>query len=168
MTNTGSPAPGPDISPELIEAYRRTEYKVLIDGEPRHIMRVDEPSGFLLNVLRIHNVTQSAFLTAWNPHSQPLEQKVNAQRMEQLRNEIGEHWVCYDGLGADPEGHWPPEPSFLLLGISLSDALGLAQKYGQNAILYSDLRLDSEAIPRLVFPSASTISDWSPPPPPAD
>ena len=42
----------------------------------------------------------------------------------------------------------------MIVGISIEDAVVLANKYEQNAFLHYDYKCDEEAIPRLVFPDA--------------
>lgn len=140
-----------EVSTELIEAYLKTEFRVITAGGTC-ILKVDEPSDFLSMALKMHNATQSAFLTACNPRSQQLCEQANLGRMENLKSEVIGHWVRYEAMGVDPDGRWPSEPSFLIIGISAWDAYRLAQKYEQSAYLYSDYKCDEQAVPRLVFP----------------
>ena len=143
------------ISPELLGAYLRTDYRVITPNDPGNkvkILKVDQPSDFLAQVLKMHMATQSAFITACNPLSEQLDEASNRERTEQLKNEIKERWRRYEAEGADPLGQWPPEASFLIVGIEIDDAVMLARKYKQKAFLHSDYLCDREAIPRLVFP----------------
>ncbi len=43
------------------------------------------------------------------------------------------------GAGVGTGGDWPPEPSLLILGIREEDALHLARRFGQNAIVAGTL-----------------------------
>ena len=145
------------ISPELLEAYLRTDYRVYTPndrGKEVKILKVDQPSEILAQALKMHNATRSAFLTACNPRSEELDESRNRQQMQQLKEEIKGRWPRYDAEGADPSGEWRSEPSFLIIGIEIEDAVRLARKYHQNAFLHSDYLCDREAIPRLVFPLA--------------
>ena len=50
------------------------------------------------------------------------------------------------GLGEDPSGVWPGEPSVLVLGMSRSEAERIGREFGQLAIVWSA----ESAIPELV------------------
>ena len=72
----------------------------------------------------------------------------NLQRNEGLRDDLIKlDCTFYGGVGQDPSGNWPPENSFLILGISKTDAENLGRKYEQNAILW----INHEALPELVL-----------------
>ena len=45
--------------------------------------------------------------------------------------------VLFIGEGSDPEGEWPHEPSFLVVGISRAEAEALGRRFGQLAIVYA-------------------------------
>jgi hypothetical protein len=51
------------------------------------------------------------------------------------------------GAGSDPSGGWPPEESFLVLGLGLEAARTLGREFHQNALLWTD----HDAIPRLIL-----------------
>lgn len=141
------------LPPELIEAYLKAEYRVFTH-EKANILKVDEPSDFLGRALKLHRASRAAFLTACNPRGQRLDEKQNRERTERLKDDIKARWPRYEAEGADPLGDWPNEASFLIIGIEIEEAVQLANKYEQNAILYNDYQCDDEAIPRLVIPLA--------------
>jgi hypothetical protein len=92
----------------------------------------------LREIHRKHAVNSSAFLTAYNPFSgqrRPLE---NAEAQSELVLEVSKRWAFLYGEGSDIDGKWPPEPSILILGITLEEARGLAKKYQQNAFLFGN------------------------------
>ncbi len=76
-----------------------------------------------------------AFLTPCNPGSRVLTLQENEIRILSFIPEILKY-RNWKGFGEDPEGKWAPESSFLVVGISLQDALDLAKRYGQFAFLY--------------------------------
>lgn len=95
-----------------------------------------------------HGATCSAFLTACNPESQPLPEELNAVAQMALRRELDNRRMRYlDGLGIDPSGEWPAEPSLLVLGISLDAACEIGARYRQNALVWCA----EDAVPRLVL-----------------
>jgi hypothetical protein len=51
------------------------------------------------------------------------------------------------GRAEDPAGIWPGEPSFLVFGVRERDARGLAERFGQNALLHAG----ADGVPRLVL-----------------
>jgi len=125
------------ISKELAAAYIATEYRVFApDGT--FTIRIGEKSPELASLQAAFNVTSSAFITAYNPLSQPTEDAVNRQNQERLIEENSFEWKYLLGEGVDPNGEWPSEPSILILGIDELAAIAIGHRFGQNAILFMD------------------------------
>jgi hypothetical protein len=135
----------PPLAPELLAAYRETEYRVT-EGKS-FVLRLDEPCPELLGLYRAKNVSCAAFITACNPLSQPLNAEENAGRQAELRSELARRSLFYlEGIGQHPSGDWPGEPSFLALGLALEAAKTLGRAYEQNAIVWCG----ADAVPGLV------------------
>ena len=135
------------ISAVKIEAYKSTNYIVLADaGE--FTIRVDQYSEALADLFRSTNRQSGTFITAYNPLGRARESKANEaanQRLSEYLRSLGARVI--DGAGADPTGEWPPEPSFLALGIDLAAAQRIGKLYKQDAIIW----IDSDAVPRLIL-----------------
>ena len=137
------------LVPTLVELYRRTEYRVA-DGGYVFTLRVDQPCAALFECLQHFQVTRGAYLTAWNPRSEPTSTARNEAAQRALEAEVaarGWRFLYGEGVGAD--AGWAPEPSLLVLGIPFDAACGLGRKYGQNAIVCA--RAEDGAVPRLVL-----------------
>ncbi len=135
-----------DISPELIKAYEATEFHV--KATPPFFLTVNRYCGSLNRLFKNWDATSAAFITAHNPHSQPLTAKENASRNNKLKADIKKlGFRRIDGVGKNPEGECESEDSFLVLGISLDGAKELGSAYGQNAIVWCG----EDTIPRLVL-----------------
>lgn len=134
------------VPEQLREAYRSTHFNVL---EPAPFtLRIGEPSEDLINLYRDHSVCTAAFLTAWNPLSQPTPQQENDRAQRQLEQRL--HTVAVTvlpAIGEDTSGQWPGEPSVLALGLSRETAISLGTDYRQNAIVW----IDADRIPELIF-----------------
>ena len=97
------------IAPPTLQAYLETDYRV--HGEPGFTLGVGRASAELLAAHKRRRTDCSAFLTACNPFSQPLDTAANAARQAALAKElsgrslafvpgVGQHFV--DGvLGKD-------------------------------------------------------------------
>jgi hypothetical protein len=150
MTGTdadrGAPAASA-LAPALIAAYRATRYAV--DDRPvPFVLVVDEPSAALATCHRRHGVHCSAFLTAWNPHSQLAPADRNAAAgaaLEQRLHAAGYRLLA--GRGVDPSGAWPAEHSVLALGLERAAACAIAREFGQAALVVAG----ADAVPRLVL-----------------
>jgi hypothetical protein len=143
---TASPA---GVCGELIEAYRRAEYRVDDQGI-RFTMRIDQPCLALRDCLARQLHATAAYLTAWNPYSEPRAEASNRSAECALLAELAAGgWPLLRGEGVDPGGAWPPESSVLVLGIGADAAAEVARRYGQNAIVVATL-VDL-AIPRLLL-----------------
>jgi hypothetical protein len=145
----GSPEPS-SLDAALVEAYASTEYRVWPGpgDENAFVLKVGQGSAPLAQLHRKFGVHCSAFLTACNPWSQALSEPENAARQQSLQEVLQSRslrWV--KGLGQHPDGQWPGEPSFLILGLSLAAARVLAEDFAQNALLWSG----QDATPQLVL-----------------
>lgn len=135
------------VPADLVEAYRRTEYRVA-DGSHAFALRVDEPSDSLRTCHAAFGVDCSAFITACNPRSVPTSDADNEAAMIRLAGELeARGYFLLHGRGVDPTGAWPGEPSFLVLGITEADAVDLARRFDQYAIVCAE----DDATPRLVI-----------------
>lgn len=124
------------IPPSLIRAYRNAHYFVH-HGDEVLLLKVGNANSALGNLLKAYNCFTAAFLTAYNPYSQPCELSDNTKAHQDLVDALTQLGVKYvEGLGTDPNSDWDPEPSLLVLGISLSQAEQLADQFGQNAFLW--------------------------------
>src|SRR5688500_2211608 len=132
---------------ELEEAYRRTTYSALTPvGELR--LRIDEPSVLLKRLLEVRDAGSFAYLTASNPLSRSYGDEENALLNEELARLLaGGGYVTFPGHGSGDDASWAAEPSFLVLGIARDDALELAKRFQQNAILHGS----ADGIPRLLW-----------------
>jgi hypothetical protein len=128
------------VYPDLQAAYLRTAYWV--EARPQPIaLRVGEHSLALDRILARQRSDRWAFITAWNPRSRLVAPWRNAAHQSQLLQALrcaGYRWLPALGEGDDPA--WPPEPSVLVLGMSARDALRLARRFNQNAVVVGRLR----------------------------
>jgi hypothetical protein len=122
----------------LFEAYRRTRY--LIDGDgARIVMRIGEPSADLDRLLERAGATTAAFITAYNPFSRPTAEAINLVANRRLGHDLRDCCgAVLPGKGEGDDGPWPPEPSFLAIGISREMAENLGRKYQQYAIVWAE------------------------------
>ena len=141
----------------LLENYLKTEYRVQTAGGV-NVLRIDQASNFLERAHKLHLTDRSAFITACNPASQLVSGDENEAAMEQMNEEVSERWPKYFAEGADPSGTWPPEASYLVMGIDYRDVIELAHKYNQNAFLYAY----KEPVLRLYYRDNSTVPDKFP------
>lgn len=125
-------------TPGLEAAYRATAYCVeLPDG--RACLRLGEPSPALAAALTARGTGQWAILCAANPGSRQLDEAENARRLGELLDLLrAAGHECWPGLNLADDGDWPPEASVCVPGLARVEALRLAARFGQNAILVGD------------------------------
>lgn len=134
------------IAAEMIQAYLETEYRV--SARPAFTLRVGQASAELLQTQQVHKVTCSAFISACNPFSQPLDQTDNSARQAALAKELANRSLSFlPGIGQHPSNNWPGEDSFLVFGLTLEAAKALASQFEQNALIWSA----ADAVPQLVL-----------------
>lgn len=121
---------------QLDAEYRATVYLVFLP-EYTVALHVDEPAPVLDDWLARNDYRSWAFISAYNPGSQPVSDEENRARhlqLTQAADALGLPWI--EGLGRPDNRHWKPEFSLFLPSIARKDALALASRFGQNAILY--------------------------------
>ena len=97
------------------ELYKKAQYTVFTPSPIA--FRVNQICPEIDQVMMKAKVTEAAFLTAWNPRSELMENQVNNLAQNRLQNELIEGSLPYlFGYGEDPQGTWKEE-SFLVLGI---------------------------------------------------
>jgi hypothetical protein len=130
----------------LLEAYRRTTFRA-DTPKARLALRVGQRSVELDDLLSAHGVTTWAYATAANPGSQPLPADENVARhreLEALVRALG--FESYPGEGIGDDGRWPPESSFLVLGIARADAVRLGRRFGQLAVVFGELGQEADLV----------------------
>ncbi|WP_349606875.1 DUF3293 domain-containing protein [Cupriavidus sp. DF5525] len=131
---------------DTIEAYRETHYHV--GEDPLATLKVGEFCSALLVLHRAAEVDCSAFISACNPFSEQLDDAANAQRHAALEQGLRQRgFTILAGVGQHPSNGWPGEASFLVLGLSSSEARQLGVEYCQNAIVWAG----ADAVPELVL-----------------
>lgn len=124
---------------ELDAAYRATAY-VVEQGESRISIRIDQCSPEIDRLLLAGNCRDWAFISASNPGSLPLSLPENRKRHTELISAIealGFGWC--EGHGVPDRPGWPPEISLFIMGIQPEEAVKLAARFGQNAIVIGTL-----------------------------
>ena len=125
----------------LKKAFCATRYEAFGLGYELSL-RVDQPHPELDALLLKTSRTDWAFLTAWNPRSIPTDAQQNSKankeletKLGELRDEEGRPLLILPGRGVGPDPNWPPEESFLVLGISNAQAATLCEHFNQWARL---------------------------------
>ncbi len=150
--------PPPVLSSRAMNAalnhkYRQTDY--IVDDDPPLRLKIDEQNDGARILLASFNVEAAAFLTAWNPGSEPLPVEDNYDRQSDLLADIEALRLNYFvGRGEDPVSGWT-EDSYLVLGIQPEQALELAKKYGQNAYVW----VPNSGVPALVWTTDTPDTD---------
>src|SRR5262245_38896458 len=131
---------------DLLEAYRKTSF--LADTPVGRLrIRVGERCADLDRLLVEAGVRAWTYVTAYNPGSIELSEKVNRERQAQLESEIARAgYTAFAGEGVADDGGWRPEPSLLVLGISREHALRLGQEFGQLAVVYGEFKRPAELL----------------------
>jgi hypothetical protein len=124
----------------LIAFYERTEYRVRLARGSWGVIRIGQPLPASLQAVLPARNAPWAFITAWNPRSQPCPTNVNRAAQRQLLTRLRElHPVpgIVAGIGVGPEhdgSRWR-EPSLFVAGVRLDDVDCLMRAFGQHAVV---------------------------------
>lgn len=139
--------PPTKIPNSLLDVYRATHF-VCGAGPDAFVLRIGVSSRALADLCAAAGVSQAAYVTAFNPGSETQSADVNEPAHARLSAELATTWHrVVEGAGEDPDGRWPAEPSYLVLGIDLEAARELGRRYGQNAVVWAG----ADAVPTLVL-----------------
>ena len=108
----------------------------MLGETPELVLRIGEPSPRLDALLEAAGADSAAFVTAANPRGErrsAAENRAAAAALRELLAAAG--YPLHAGEGRDPEGRWPAEPSFLVVGIYRANAEALGRLFQQNAIV---------------------------------
>jgi len=120
-------------------------------GEIR--LRIGIANSLLAQLLSQFAVDEWAFITSYNPGSQALPEDENTQRQIELKDRLQKDgFQIFSGEGKGDDSEWPPEPSFLVLGVNKNHAIAIGKDFGQNAIVAGG----KDAIPILKWAAVAT------------
>ena len=119
----------------LILAYLKTLFYVSGIDES---FRIGERVAQMDAIMRNHDHVSWAFITSDNPLSKQLPDSENDRRREHLRQKLN-GYVLFDAEGRDPENIWPAEQSYLISGISRTEAVEIGRYFTQRAILTGEM-----------------------------
>lgn len=122
-----------DLSDELMDAYRATAFHASTPSPL--VIRVGQFTPALDKMMEDALVSDWAFISAWNPGSEPLSVSENETRHLALCDDLKSFQHVYEGRGVPDNDDWAPEASLLVLNISRSEAVKIGHRYGQNAIV---------------------------------
>src|SRR6266566_2703825 len=119
------------VKPELLEAYKRTEFIVDLPDR-RTVIRHGHRNSFIEWTLSKHATKTGAFITAHNPGSRRLSDVENRERHRLLIADVEEQGLAYlMGRGIGEDHDWPAEESVFVIGTSHDQATALGKKCGQ-------------------------------------
>ena len=122
------------ISEELLQKYQQTDY--IVDDDPPLLVHIGEQNDGLRILFASFNVESAAFITAWNPNGRKLTLDENYDRQIELLEDISNQRLNYFvWRGESQTGDWS-EDSYLVLGVSLTDAKEIANRHDQNAFVW--------------------------------
>ena len=119
----------------LEAAYLKTTYRVsAANGEVD--IRIGVRNTALDRFLEEHRVSEWVFVTASNPGSRANSEYENARHNAELEQMLGKgDWQYVHGSGVPDESGWQPESSYFVFGMTKSDAIAIAKRWGQAAIV---------------------------------
>jgi hypothetical protein len=133
-----------NIDQQLREAYLATTYEVKYLGLQ---LRIGQENWHLEEFLIDNNVFSWAFISAWNPFSQPRSPSENEnQHAKLIAFAKSKQWVFAEGFGVPQNDDWKAEKSLFLLDISRNEAINLGKIFDQHAIVFGRLGKAPELI----------------------
>lgn len=102
-----------------------------------------------IDFLLVNEYCTYAFITAYNPYSLARTSDAsNQNRNRELMADLSEKDLTFlPAVANDNDRIWPMEPGFFLFNTNLEEALQLATRFQQNAILWGT----TESLPRILW-----------------
>jgi N-formylglutamate amidohydrolase len=134
------------VPAEKVRAYSETIYEV---AGPRPVcLRIGEANQELATLHNLWGLDTCAFVTACNPRGKASDDAANAGRHARLRHDLQRRRLAFfEGAGGHASNGWPPEPSFLILGLGLDEAREIGVRWEQDAVVWAG----ADAVARLVL-----------------
>lgn len=86
--------------------------------------------------LQEHDYQTYAFVTPFNPRSQPLPEAENVARLTQLHHLLRSAQLPFaPATGRDPEDLWPDETGVFIFNQPAADIHKIGRTFGQNAVM---------------------------------
>lgn len=125
------------VSNDLIAAYGAALYNVDIPDGAIMTLRIGQADDACDQVLRVHNATRAALITAYNPRSRLMMAAENESAHAALREAVMRMGkAALPSRASDPAGIWPVEPGLFIIDISESDARAVALQFDQHAFVW--------------------------------
>lgn len=120
---------------DLRQAFEETHY--IVHHRQPFTLRIGQQSHELDSLLQDVGRDCAAFITAWNPMSQPLSRAENLKRQQCLIDEVkGFDLPIVPGIGQHPSDSWPGEESILVLGLQVESSRALEKSFEQLALVW--------------------------------
>ncbi len=121
-----------DPQADLLQAFLHTEYRVLPRTEAVVVV-IGNRHPRLDEIIEQRNW---AILTGFNPGGRIDDPDANDRRQQQLLATIADAGLDFlPACNSDPAGHWPDEPSLLVIGAEPDWLKTLARRLGQLALV---------------------------------
>ena len=118
-----------------MDPYKQTSYQCGTIS-----IRVDRINPEIDALLRCNQRTEWAFITAWNPDGEIVSPEKNGKANQSLLLELQQkQYVILPGWGIGDDRQWPPEASFLVVGMNREEAMLLGNRYKQRAVVIGTL-----------------------------
>lgn len=125
------------VPSELVAAYRAAVYEVDATAESVIRFHVEEPCAALDALLAAQSAQSAVLITAYNPRSRKQSAAENTDAHRALLDTVAQMGKqTRPSRGRDPDGAWPAEPGLLIFSLSRDEALGLARRFDQYAVVW--------------------------------
>ena len=125
----------PRIDPALLTAFKNTDFIAELPAGELTIS-IGVPNANLKVLMDSHGASTAAYITAWNPYSQPTSVEDNHIANISLKDSLQRSGLAFFPCeGRDPTGQWMAEPGFLVLGADRRWLRNLGRRFRQHALV---------------------------------
>lgn len=121
----------PYFDEQLHLAYLATEYTC-----GRFVLKIGRVHPYFNDFLAREGFSTYAFITSWNPRSQPLSEAKNLARAQNFQQSLKARGLDFmPGAAHDPTGNWATEEGVFIFDAATEFILALATTWEQNAVV---------------------------------
>lgn len=127
---------------DLIKLYESAIYYIVTIN---YNLKINDYNPILDKFISSYNASSWTIITAYNPQSIVYNIEINKKSNELLLKDI-ENFTYFITESTDKKQEWETEIGYLILDISLNEAIKIGKNYNQRAIVFGNINKKAKIV----------------------